>query len=318
MADARGPLSRWLAPATWLMARAYGAGVAYRNARFDRGVGVHRLEVDGVRPPVVSVGNLTAGGTGKSPFVAWIAREIAERGAKPVIAMRGYRGSADGAGGVKSDEALEYASTAPDAVVVVGARRREMLRRALADATWLDRAVIVLDDGFQHRGLARDLDIVLVDATRTGLDGDLLPNGWLREPARAIRRAGGFAVAAAQDDRRARSRTRRLVHHRELLLRLVGHRLRRRAVRVAAGLRARALERGERLLHHRVGDGVAARLGVEQRLQRRRGHERRRLVLRAQVAGRARVVPAAGLGDRRLAQRRDEPCGLRRRRVGEL
>lgn len=201
MADARGPLSRWLAPATWLLARAYGVGVAHRNARYDRGVGVHRLEVDGVRVPVVSVGNLTAGGTGKSPCVAWIAREIAALGARPVIAMRGYRGVSDGRGGVKSDEALEYASTAPDALVVVGSRRREALGRALAGAPWLGRAVVVLDDGFQHRTLVRDLDIVLVDATRPGLDGDLLPNGWLREPARAIVRAGGAETCGSHDDR---------------------------------------------------------------------------------------------------------------------
>ncbi|MFM7052946.1 MAG: tetraacyldisaccharide 4'-kinase [Planctomycetota bacterium] len=201
MADARGPLPRWLAPLAWPLARAYGAGVAHRNARFDRGVGVHRLEVGGIRPPVVSVGNLTAGGTGKSPFVAWIAREIAARGGKAVIAMRGYRGVSDGRGGVMSDEAVEYASTAPEALVVVGGRRREALGQALAGAPWLDRAVVVLDDGFQHRMLARDLDIVLVDATRPGLDGDLLPNGWLREPAHAITRVRGAAFDAPADDR---------------------------------------------------------------------------------------------------------------------
>lgn len=201
MGDARGPLPRWLAPAAWLMARAYGVGVAHRNARFDRGVGVHRLEIGAVRPPVVSVGNLTAGGTGKSPLVAWIARETAALGAKPVIAMRGYRGVSDGRGGIESDEALEYASTAPDATVVVGSRRREALGRALAGVPWIGRAVVILDDGFQHRMLARDLDIVLVDATRPGLDGDLLPNGWLREPAGGIVRAGGGADGGRGDDR---------------------------------------------------------------------------------------------------------------------
>lgn len=206
MGDERGPLPRWLAPIAWPLARAYGAGVAHRNARFDRGVGVHRLEVGGARPPVVSVGNLTAGGTGKSPFVAWIAREIAARGGRAVIAMRGYRGVPDGRGGVASDEALEYASTAPEALVVVGSRRREALERALAGAPWLDRAVVVLDDGFQHRMLARDLDIALVDATRPGLDGDLLPNGWLREPADAIARAGLAVLTKADDEgRRARA-----------------------------------------------------------------------------------------------------------------
>lgn len=203
MADARGPLPRWLSPVTWPLARAYGAAVAHRNARFDRGVGVHRLEVGGVRPPVVSVGNLTAGGTGKSPFVAWIAREIAARGGRPVIALRGYRGVSDGRGGVVSDEALEYATTAPEALVVVGRRRGAELERALAGVPWIDRAVVVLDDGFQHRMLARDLDIVLVDATRPALDGDLLPNGWLREPAGAIARAVGAPHGGGGDGRSA-------------------------------------------------------------------------------------------------------------------
>ena len=248
MADARGPLPAWLAPLAWPLARAYGAGVAWRNARFDRGEGVRALEVDGVRPPVVSVGNLTAGGTGKSPMVAWVARELAAAGGatapKVLIALRGYRGERMGGGeaadrrdtarsgelepqarhsgdalmgvasaGVvrpggarrgelRSDEALEYATTAPAAEVVVGAARRERLVERLSrpDASaWRGRACVVLDDGFQHRKLARDLDIVLVDATRPGLGGDLLPNGWLREPARNIARADLVILTKAHD-----------------------------------------------------------------------------------------------------------------------
>jgi tetraacyldisaccharide 4'-kinase len=195
MADARGPLPRWLAPATFLMARCYGAGVAWRNARFDRGVGVARLDA----APVVSIGNLTAGGTGKSPFVAWCAGVAASSGITPVIAMRGYRATGDGA----SDEAREYAETASAARVVVGARRREALEAAFAQASeepWAARTVVLLDDGFQHRQLARDLDIVLVDATRPALDGDLLPNGWLREPARNIARASLVVLTKADAD----------------------------------------------------------------------------------------------------------------------
>lgn len=211
MADARGPLPAWLSPLAWPLARAYGAGVAWRNAGFDRGNGVRTLEVSGTRVPVVSVGNLTAGGTGKSPMVAWIARELAsargDAARKVLIALRGYRGEriAAGAGtggGVRSDEALEYAVTAPGAEVVVGADRYgglvERLSRPDA-ATWRADACVVLDDGFQHRRLARDLDIVLVDATRPGLDGDLLPNGWLREPSRNIARADLVVLTKAHD-----------------------------------------------------------------------------------------------------------------------
>lgn len=197
MADARGPLPSWLVPVTWALARVYGAGVAWRNARFDRGTGVERLEIAGVRVPVVSVGNLTAGGTGKSPFVAWVCAQLSRAGAQPVIAMRGY-GADDPA---HSDEAREYATTAPAAWLVVDPDRVAALRAALSrvERSDLERCVVVLDDGFQHRRLARDLDIVLVDASRPGLAGDLLPNGWLREPARNIARAAMVVLTKAHD-----------------------------------------------------------------------------------------------------------------------
>ena len=208
MADARGPLPRWLASATFLMARCYGAGVAWRNARFDRGAGVRRLEAAGARVPVISIGNLTAGGTGKSPFVAWVCAELARDGVRPVIAMRGY--GADHPG--DSDEALEYATTAPEARRVVDPDRTRALHAELSRIApaELARCVVVLDDGFQHRQLARDLDIVLVDATRPALDGDLLPNGWLREPARNIARAS-LVVLTKADDAADRARAAELV-----------------------------------------------------------------------------------------------------------
>ncbi|MFM1803834.1 MAG: Tetraacyldisaccharide 4-kinase [Planctomycetota bacterium] len=201
MARDRGPLPAALSPVAWLAARAYGAVVAHRNARFDRGWGVQSLEFEGRAVPVVSVGNLVAGGTGKSPFVAWVAGALRDAGSQPVIALRGYRADAAGV----SDEAAEYATTAPDARVVVGARRRERLIESFeawrrgGEAQAIARMVVVLDDGFQHRRLARDLDIVLVDASRPALDGDLLPNGWLRERADGIARAGMVVLTKADD-----------------------------------------------------------------------------------------------------------------------
>lgn len=194
MADPRGPMPRLLAPAWWLMARCYGAAVAWRNARFDRGGGVERFEA----APVISIGNMTAGGTGKSPFVAWSAAVLSDIGANAVITLRGYGATA----AQESDEAREYARAAPAARVVVGARRREALCTAFAAGGadgWTASAAVLLDDGFQHRRLARDLDIVLVDATRPALDGDLLPNGWLREPARNIARADLVVITKAHD-----------------------------------------------------------------------------------------------------------------------
>ncbi|MCE2885005.1 MAG: tetraacyldisaccharide 4'-kinase [Planctomycetaceae bacterium] len=199
---ARGPLPALLAPIAWCAARVYGFAVARRNKAFDAGRGVHALEVSGRRVPVISVGNLSAGGTGKSPLVAWIAVELARSGSRPVIALRGYRAARDARGVVHSDEADEYETTAPEAKVVVGARRREELLSVLGSAAseaWRPRAVVVLDDGFQHRQLARDLDIVLVDATRPALDGDVLPLGWLREGAEGIRRADVVILTKAHD-----------------------------------------------------------------------------------------------------------------------
>jgi tetraacyldisaccharide 4'-kinase len=202
MVERARPLPAWLAPLTWPAARAYGAAIAWRNARLDRGRGVQSLLVAGQRVPVISVGNLTVGGTGKSPFVAWCADVASACGAQPVVAMRGYRAASGGGAARGSDEAREYEVTAPSARVVVGARRHASLVEALASPTaeaWRRRAAVILDDGFQHRQLARDLDIVLVDATRPGLDGDLLPNGWLREPAENIARASLVVLTKATD-----------------------------------------------------------------------------------------------------------------------
>jgi len=205
MADRTGPLPAALAPVSWLAARGFGAAVAWRNARLDRGAGVSRLEVAGRRVPVISVGNISAGGTGKSPFVAWVAGQLEV----PVIAMRGYRAASP----AESDEAREYAITAPHARLLVHPERYRSLLAGLSQpsaAAWRDRAVVVLDDGFQHRQLARDLDIVLVDATRPALDGDLLPRGWLREPASNLARADLVVVTKA-DDPAQRARAEALV-----------------------------------------------------------------------------------------------------------
>ena len=197
-----------LRPLTWLAARVYGVAVGWRNARLSKGIGVGEIRVRGVGIGVISVGNITVGGTGKSPFVAWICGEIARLGRRPVIGMRGYtpglvRRNAGGSSmALLCDEAQEYALTAPMALVVAHPKRRRALNAELSrevHAPWIDGAVVVLDDGFQHRFVARALDIVLVDATRTGLDGDLLPNGILREPAGNLARADIVVLTKAHD-----------------------------------------------------------------------------------------------------------------------
>jgi len=155
----------------------YALGVARRNAHFDRGSDVHRVPV-----PVISVGNITVGGTGKTPIVVDLLRRLRGLDLRPAVVSRGY-GVADGE---ENDEAKFVRRRFSDAIVVCDADRVRGARTAIAQGA----NVIVLDDGFQHRRLARDLDIVAVDATRPFGYGHLLPRGLLREPVASLRRVG--------------------------------------------------------------------------------------------------------------------------------
>lgn len=163
----------------------YAAAVSARNAAYDRGV----LRVSRADVPVVAVGNLTLGGTGKTPLVAWVARSLAAHGRRPAIVSRGYRAAPGG----QSDEAAELAILLP-AVPHVADRDRVA---AAARATAAGADVVVLDDGFQHRRLARDLDIVAVDATDPFGGGRLFPRGLLREPLAGIARAHAVVLTRA-------------------------------------------------------------------------------------------------------------------------
>jgi tetraacyldisaccharide 4'-kinase len=145
--------------------------VAARNALYDRGT----LRAHGTSIPVVSVGNLTVGGTGKTPVSAWIAGELARRGAAPAIVLRGYG----------DDEPLVHAVLNPAFPVVVSADRT----KGVAEAAARGATVAVLDDAFQHRRVARDADIVLVAADGWSIPRRLLPGGPWREPLEALRRA---------------------------------------------------------------------------------------------------------------------------------
>jgi tetraacyldisaccharide 4'-kinase len=181
-----GPLPACLAPLTVPASWLYRAAIAARNRRFDRGLGVQRVAV-----PVISVGNIVAGGTGKSPFVRWAARLLVEHGHRPVIAMRGYRAPRDGPG----DEQAEHEQFLPQIDVLAQPDRLAALRRYLPQHPDVD--CVLLDDGFQHRRLHRDLDLVLIDGGHSDPGPRLLPAGYLREPASSLRRADAVIITRA-------------------------------------------------------------------------------------------------------------------------
>ena len=130
--------------------------------------------------PAISVGNLTVGGTGKTPVAAWIASLLVRRDAHPAIVMRGYG----------DDEPLVHERLNPEVPVVVSADRVRGAERAAT----LGADIVVLDDAFQHRRAARDADIVLLSADRWASAPRLLPAGPWREPLSALRRASMVLV----------------------------------------------------------------------------------------------------------------------------
>jgi tetraacyldisaccharide 4'-kinase len=177
-----------------LVSYVYGGVVSLRSALVVRGLpGVRRLPV-----PVVSVGNLIAGGTGKTPFVEMLARRLHARGHRVAVVLRGYRGRSsspviisDGRRllcepPIAADEAYLLARHLPGVAVLTGADRYRVGRLALER---VNCEFIVLDDGFQHLRLHRDLDIVLLDAANPMGYGRLLPSGLLRERPEGLARA---------------------------------------------------------------------------------------------------------------------------------
>jgi tetraacyldisaccharide 4'-kinase len=156
----------------------YGWAAGFRNGLFDRGwKRSYRADV-----PVISVGNLTVGGTGKTPCVEYVARRLRQWNRRVAILSRGY-GSVAG----PNDEALVLEENLPDVPHLQSADRVALAQVAVEE---LESQALVLDDGFQHRCLARDLDIVLIDATEPWGYGYLLPRGLLRESPRSLQRAG--------------------------------------------------------------------------------------------------------------------------------
>src|SRR5262245_5119025 len=181
----------------WVLRAAEGPytfAVRRRSRQFDSGQReIHRAGV-----PVVSVGNLTLGGTGKTPMVKWLARWFASRGLRVAIVSRGY-GAAEGQ---QNDEAMELHQALPDVPHLQNPNRVVAAARAVDE---FRSQIIVLDDGFQHRRLARDLDIVLLDALEPFGFDRVFPRGTLREPLAGLARAQVVCLSRANlidaDDR---------------------------------------------------------------------------------------------------------------------
>lgn len=194
---AESPLPRALRFLGPPIAAVYASVMARRNRAFDAGRGV--VEID---RPVISVGNLTLGGTGKTPLVKKIVRELQAAGRSPAIAMRGYAAR----GGI-SDEAAEYAAVLAGVPIVAQSNRLEGLLDLFATTEGKAVDAVVLDDGFQHRRIARQLDIVLIDASKDPLRDRVFPAGTLREPLESLARADWVVVTHAESVRTAELET---------------------------------------------------------------------------------------------------------------
>ena len=197
---------------------AYRAAIAVRDRAYRWGV----LPTGRLPCPVVSVGNLTLGGSGKTPTVELAVRTLLDMGAIPAVLSRGYGRVTRGVhvvadrDGIRAeprsagDEPLLLAERLPGVPVVVGENRYEAGRVAVERC---GATALVLDDGFQHRTLAKDLEIVAVEGTEPWGNGRLFPRGVLREPMSALRRANVVVVTNPAHQAATENIARSLRHH---------------------------------------------------------------------------------------------------------
>jgi tetraacyldisaccharide 4'-kinase len=171
-------LSRPLRILLWPASTLYGVGVSVRSRLYSKGW----LKQKRLKAAVISVGNLSVGGTGKTPLVIWLAEKLLAQGQRVAILTRGYRGK-----GGSSDEVELMRARLQNRVVFGVGKNRFAEGQRIESHQAID--IFLLDDGFQHLQLARDLDIVLVDASRPVGGQPLLPAGPMREPISAAGRA---------------------------------------------------------------------------------------------------------------------------------
>ena len=188
----------------------YGLVIKIRNLTYDVGLRkINKLDV-----PVVSVGNLTVGGTGKTPFVAWLAQKYLDEGKFPAIISRGYHADETG----WNDEAKELKLLLPEVPQAFSKERFKAAQKLLKQYTGENGTrkidVMILDDSFQYRKLFRENNILLIDATNPFGYNRLTPRGLLREPISEMKRADTVILSRADTvDVAERNRLRELVYH---------------------------------------------------------------------------------------------------------
>ena len=200
-----------------LIAWFYDKAIILRNFLFDLGVlRIHRLNC-----PVISVGNLVVGGTGKTPMVVWLARFLSENGLRVGIVSRGYGGAESGQviivsdgksiladSGLSGDEAQLLARRFPFIPVLCSTKRVKAGKVAVEK---FKCEVLILDDGFQHRYLARDLDVVMLDSRSPFGNGRLLPRGIMRERGSALVRSQVLVLSRFDHSEEALKRRENLI-----------------------------------------------------------------------------------------------------------
>ena len=192
-------INEWLRPLSWL----YGLGVGIRNIMFETGI----LKSRAYDIPVIAVGNITVGGSGKTPHVEYLINLLHDK-LKVAVLSRGYKRKSHGyvladkdtPMQMIGDEPFQMKSKYDDIYVAVDKRRREGIERLTDDAATSDTDVILLDDAFQHRYVKPGINILLVDYHRLIIYDELLPAGHLREPKEGKSRADMVIITKCPKD----------------------------------------------------------------------------------------------------------------------
>ena len=195
----------------WVLSLFYGSLLKARMILHERGM----IRTKKLACAVISVGNITLGGTGKTPMVVYLAKFITRLGFRVAVLSRGYRGLSEKTGGVVSDglsirmtpkesgdEPYMLAGRLTGIPVLVGRDRYAMGKQAIRE---FETEVLILDDGFQHTALFRDLDLVLLDSRTLFGNGHLFPRGILREPVSALRRGNALIITKIDPEKRRES-----------------------------------------------------------------------------------------------------------------